>query len=35
MNKELLIQLITERLKACTDESLLDLILKLLLTEGG
>lgn len=35
MTKEILIQLITEHLQACTDESLLDLILKLLLAEGS
>jgi hypothetical protein len=35
MRKELIILQIIERLQACADESLLDLILKLLLTESG
>ena len=34
MNKQLLIQQITESIQACNDTGLLDLILKLLLTES-
>ena len=34
-NNQVLISQIIERLQACNDESLLDLILKLLLTEGS
>lgn len=35
MQKEILISQIIELIKACTDEELLDLILKLLLAESG